>query len=305
MDAYVIIATKGRPKDVYELIGWLQGQTAPARHVVVVGASSSDVEGLSDHPHASSGRLSVMLADRAGLTIQRNRGLEFLKAQGWLDEGPCMVTFFDDDFRPALTWLGEAMRFFQSHPDVVGLTGRVLADGAQGEPLTSADAMDYLAGRREAERHWASGPAVRSLHSLYGCNMAFRDVVVRRFRFDESLPFYGWQEDQDYTGQAARLGRTVYMPHCEGVHLGTRSGRVSGLRFGYSQIANPLYLMRKGTMPAGKAWRFMSRQFAANAVRALRTHAEVDYRGRFRGNVQALADVLTGRCEPGRVIELR
>lgn len=304
MDAYVIIATKGRAKDVYELIGWLQGQTLAARHVVVVGAQADDVTGLAAHPHAASGRLSVMLAERAGLTVQRNHGLNFLADQGWLDKGPCMVAFFDDDFRPALNWLEEARRFFETQPDVVGLTGRVLADGAQGDPLTSADAMDYLTGRREPERHWASGPTVRSLHSLYGCNMAFRDVVVRRCRFDESLPFYGWQEDQDYTGQAARMGRTVYMPHCDGVHLGTRSGRVSGLRFGYSQIANPLYLMRKGTMPAGKAWRFMSRQLAANAVRSLIRHAEVDYRGRFRGNMQALADVMTGRCSPGRVVDL-
>lgn len=305
MDAYVIIATKGRPRDVYELVGWLQGQTAPARHVVVVGANPADVDGLADHPHAASGRLSVLLSPRAGLTIQRNVGLDFLASQGWLKDSPCMVTFFDDDFRPGLTWLAEAARFFQAHPDVVGLTGQVLADGAQGQPLTSADAMDYLAGRREAERHWASGPRVRRLHSLYGCNMAFRERVVRQCRFDESLPFYGWQEDQDYTGQAAQLGRNVYMPHCKGVHLGTRSGRVSGLRFGYSQIANPLYLLRKGTMPASKAWRFMSRQLAANAVRSLATHAEIDYRGRFRGNMQALADLLAGRCSPGRVSDFQ
>ena len=40
--------------------------------------------------------------------------------------------------------------------------------------------MDYLAGRRPPERHWASGTTVRRLHSLYGCNMVFRDVVVRQ-----------------------------------------------------------------------------------------------------------------------------
>ena len=32
-----------------------------------------------------------------------------------------------------------------------------------------------------------------------------------------------------------------------GVHLGNKRGRVSGLRFGYSQIANPIYLLQKGT----------------------------------------------------------
>lgn len=304
MDAYVIIATKGRPRDVYELLGWLQAQTAPAQHVVVVGAGPEDVEGLAAHPQAIAGGVTVLLSSRAGLTVQRNTGLNHLEAQGWLDRGPCMVAFFDDDFRPALTWLAEATRFFEASPDVVGLTGCVLADGAQRDPLTSADALEYIERRRPAVPHWASGPTVRDLESLYGCNMVFRDVVVRKCRFDESLPFYGWQEDQDYTGQALRLGRTVYMPTCEGVHLGTRSGRVSGLRFGYSQIANPLYLMRKGTMPRKKAWQFMSRHLAANAVRSLLTHPRVDYRGRFRGNMHALADVLTGRCAPSRVVDL-
>ena len=41
-------------------------------------------------------------------------------------------------------------------------------------------------------------------------------------------------------------GKVVKIDAAFGVHLGTKLGRNSGLRLGYSQIANPLYLARKG-----------------------------------------------------------
>jgi hypothetical protein len=134
--------------------------------------------------------------------------------------------------------------------------------------------------------------------------MAFRDRVVEICEFDESLPLYSWQEDRDYTSQAARLGKTLYHPACRGVHLGMRSGRVSGLRFGYSQIANPVYLMGKGTMEARTAFRFMIKHLSSNTVRAFRRGMDVDYPGRLKGNLYALWDLLNGQCHPMKIEQM-
>jgi hypothetical protein len=101
--------------------------------------------------------------------------------------------------------------------------------------------------------------------------MAFTDTVIRQTRFDVNLPLYGWQEDRDYTDMALRLGRVIYFPDCRGVHLGVKSGRTGGGKLGYSQIANPVYLMKKGTMGYKIGLKFIGRAlppilFAASEI---------------------------------------
>lgn len=304
MDSIVIIATKGRAADAYELLTWLDEQTLPAHHIIVMGADTCDIEGLDRHPSTQSGRVSIRISSRAGLTIQRNAGIDLAKSLGLFESGNYFVSFFDDDFRPEAHWLEQAKKYFMANPDVVGITGHVVADGVHGENITSSDAKAYLRGERPPHQHWASGDAARSLDSLYGCNMAFNHKVMSQCRFDEALPLYGWQEDQDFTGQASRLGRTLYIPHCKGVHLGTKSGRTSGLRFGYSQIANPIYLIKKGTMPKRKAYKFMIKYVLVNTAKSLINHQLVDYPGRLKGNLLALRDLVFGRCDPRRVQQL-
>ena len=80
---------------------------------------------------------------------------------------------------------------------------------------------------------------------------------------------------------------------------------VSGVRFGYSQIANPLYLLRKGTMTVRTSLRFVSRNLLSNTLRSVSGRREVDYAGRLRGNAVAIFDVLRGRSHPMRVVDVR
>jgi GT2 family glycosyltransferase len=306
VQAHVIIATKGRAAQVCELLRWLNLQTVQPASVIVVGVTPDDVEGIAAMPYAA-GNVTVLLTHEAGSCLQRNAGIEHLIDACLIDgdRQRFFVTFFDDDYRPAFDWLQRCRDTFIAHDDVVAVTGHVLADGVHGQSLFDEDALAYIGGKREPEKHWASGDTERVMASMYGCNMAFRDVAIRQCRFDENLPLYGWQEDQDYTAQASRFGRTLYTPACRGVHLGSSSGRVSGLRFGYSQIANPLYLSRKGTMGLRKSARFVLRHLLANGAKGVRVHPRVDYRGRLRGNLMAIVDCLRGRCDPRRVLELQ
>ena len=89
-----------------------------------------------------------------------------------------------------------------------------------------------------------------------------------------------------------------------GVHRGVSSGRMPGTRLGYSQIANPVYLMRKGTMGAGHALGLMARNFVANHVKAVAPEKHIDRRGRMRGNWLALAHAAQGRMSPEKVLQL-
>jgi hypothetical protein len=73
---------------------------------------------------------------------------------------------------------------------------------------------------------------------------------------------------------------------------------------GYSQIANPLYLVRKGTVPPRFAFNLALRNLVANAVKSPRPEPNVDRFGRLRGNLIALVDIARGRSHPRRALEL-
>ncbi len=299
---HVVVATKGRAAATAILCDYLARQTVRPTSVVIVGSEAADVAGLAD---ADTGlNLRIVVAGAAGASLQRNRALTALFDGDDAPADDALIAFFDDDYRPADDWLAQAARFMAEHPDVVGLTGTMLGDGVKSDALTEADAADLIAGRAAPRRHWASGAEVREIVALYGCNMAVRARALRSERFDENLPLYSWQEDMDLSGRIVRFGRVVYLPLCRGVHLGSKSGRTSGVRLGYSQVANPIYLARKGSCRPARALRFAGRALLANGVRSVRTHRLFDYRGRFAGNLIALGDLLRGRLDPRRILEL-
>ena len=77
--------------------------------------------------------------------------------------------------------------------------------------------------------------------------------------------------DRDLNARlVARYGQVVSAKQLEGVHLGTKVGRSPGVRLGYSQIANPVYLMRKRTMSVRHASIQIGRNLIANLVKAWR-----------------------------------
>ena len=271
------------------MIERLRRQTRPADRIVVVAVCDADLEGLS-----AAGPVEIHFGPR-GSCHQRNHGLAQLPA----DAGT--VVFFDDDFLPADDYLAEATALLRTRPEIAGATGRVIADGVMGPGITFEAAELLL-----AEDALATPKAgdLRPMRALYGCNMAIRGESLGNLRFDEALPLYAWQEDIDFSARVGRRGALVASDHLAGVHMGEKIGRTSGRRLGYSQIANPVYLMGKGTMPRDLALRNMSGNVAANLLRSLRPEPYVDRRGRLLGNLLAVRDHLTGRLDPRRILEM-
>lgn len=297
----LIVATKGRPAEVSMLIEHLSAQNVKPQVVVIVGSSHEDVSSVSAMT-SNSFKMAVVISDVAGITFQRNEGLRWLIRHELLDSDS-LVIFFDDDFRPAEDWIQKCSELMEKNIDVVGLTGLVLADGAQSGAIDEDQSTLFLEGKIPPTPHWASGPQ-REIDSVYGCNMAFRGSVMLQCKFDENLPLYSWQEDRDMTGQVGRFGKVLFVPSCRGVHLGSKGGRTSGLRFGYSQIANMFYMFRKGTTSSYHLRRFVTRALVSNSARSIYTKRNVDYFGRLRGNLIAIFDLMRGRVDPRRILDL-
>jgi GT2 family glycosyltransferase len=132
--------------------------------------------------------------------------------------------------------------------------------------------------------------------------MACRLEMSRRgIVFDEALPQYGWLEDVDFSRRLARHGRIVKLSDARGVHLGSKAGRTAGLKYGYSQIANPLYRVKKGTFSWPRAAEQMARNIAMNLVRSVVPEPYIDRRGRLYGNMLGLVDALRGAADPKRI----
>ena len=283
------IPTVGRASILRETLRELGGQVRPPDRIIVCGTKPADVEGAADTVPG----VSVLLHE-PGLPRQRNA---VVTAAADAD----IVVFFDDDFLPDPGYLAAIEDHMVKDGRIVVATGLVIADGIGGPGFSAAEGRAIL--RRDPE----GGDRVTPAFCGYGCNMAVRLAPMREHQvtFDERLPLYGWQEDVDFSRRLAAFGTVVRIEAARGVHLGVKLGRGSGVRLGYSQVANPLYLARKRCgYPLSRAVAHLARNIAKNVVRATWPEPFVDRRGRLRGNLLALRDLIGGRMVPERILEL-
>ena len=305
MHITVGIPTRGRPEVLAHSLACVIQQSRPPQQIIVAYSDPADVLGIAEQYSQVH-----LLRTEAGLCRQRNAILQAVQESvGALqdldqqEEG--VVLFLDDDFFLHRDYLRELRKAFGLHDDVVVATGTLLADGIKGPGLTVAKADEILAMAEAAGT--LESQEITPAFNAYGCNMALRLGPIRKhgLRFDEALPLYGWYEDIDMSRRLAHYGRVVRISSALGVHLGTKRGRISGVRLGYSQVANPIYLMRKGLYPWARAGRSIGRNMTANVVRSLMPEKYIDRRGRLRGNLIALGDLLRGRPHPKRILELQ
>lgn len=287
----VVVASLGRPELVGQMASLMKEQTS--RPEMLLFSVVSD----ADYPLdlEQSGRLQV-IKGKKGLCAQRNNALE------WLARRYDIVVFYDDDFVPSRYSIERIRQFFAAHPEVAGATGNVLQDGINSRGISFRQAKEIL--RKHEEENFSPLCIVMEMQGLYGCNMAFRASAIGDLRFDERLKLYAWQEDIDFAARVGKRGRIVKTFAFAGVHLGEKTSRTPGMRLGYSQIINPSYLVRKGTMRKSFAARLMIRNLLANHLKSIRPEPWVDRWGRAKGNWIGLLDLVRGRLTPERIESL-
>lgn len=280
------IITMRRPAILAETLRDLGHQTVRPERIIVCATDPADAPELPAH--------AVFILCEPGTSVQRNRLIDAA-------EGCDLLVFFDDDFIPEPGYLAATAAAFAADRAIIVTTGTVLADGATGPGITLAEGRAIVAALGPAPDA-TPGPA----YNGYGCNMAVRLATVRAtgVRFDERMPFYAWYEDIDFTRRLGAGGRICVLPAARGVHLGTKTGRGSGVRLGYAQMVNPIHIARNGGYHWGRALRSVARHLAINALRSLRPEPYVDRRGRLRGNLVGVADLLRGRVDPSRAARL-
>lgn len=284
------IATRGRPAILMETLRTLDRQVRKPDRILICYTAEADVTGVREScPEAE------LFLSSPGSACQRN---VLLRSAADCD----VVLFLDDDFLLAPAYVGVTIQVMEADPAIAVVTGTVIADGAKGPGLSVEGGLRRLQQDAAPENDLATIPWFNG----YGCNMAIRMSIVRehRIEFDERLPLYAWYEDMDFTRRVGAYGRTVKLLGARGVHLGTKVGRTSGRRLGYSQVANPIYLARKGSFPWSNTLRSIGRNLLMNCILSVRPESYIDRRGRLWGNVRALLDLLKGSITPERILEL-
>ena len=287
----VIIASLGRPDLLNGMIERMEAQTVAPGLLLFSTVSPQDLP----EDFVETERVKAIFGPK-GLTRQRNAAIDYV------GDSHDIILFYDDDFVPSLQAVENTARFFAAHPDVVGATGDVLADGINTTGISREDACRIVA-ERDARGDYPTG-ILAERYGLYGCNMAYRTAAIGDIRFDERLRLYGWQEDIDFAAALLGRGRIVKTLAFAGVHQGSKHGRTPGLRLGYAQVINPLYLVRKGTMRRNYAIKLIARNMLANHLRSFSPEPWVDRFGRAKGNWVGLLDAMRGRLTPERIEEL-
>jgi GT2 family glycosyltransferase len=285
----VVVASAGRPELLAEAIESLSAQTA----VDFVGVASVPDELSLPTDRSLLGGWKVLTGVR-GAAAQRNAGLDAV-------QGVDVVAFFDDDSVVRADYLANALRFLDTHPGYLGLTGHVLIDGATAGEVDRETAAAALAGSATAgdSGRW------RPSRELYGCNFVVRMSGAPHLRFDDRLPLYSWLEDHDFARRLMKFGPLARLDDCVIVHRGVGSGgRQAHMRLGYSQVMNPIYLARKGSFPVWLAAEQLFRPTAKNALLSVGGSSAAWRRERLRGNGVAARDIFRGRITPERIVDL-
>jgi len=286
----VVIASANRATALEETVSCVLRQSRRPAEIVL---SVPQGEG---HVSASTARLPdvKIIRGEVGLTRQRNRAVDALAAEIEL------VAFLDDDVELRNDYLSAIARAFCERPDVVFLRGHMVVNGlaCNGSERTRARAL--LADDMRVHAGDQAPLQLDLITSIdaYGATMSVRRAAFDVVRFDERLPLYGYMEDLDFAQQCAHIGKLAYCHNARLVHLFMPSGRIPGIRMGFSQVANPLYLWRKGTLPSRVLCRVLMRHLAANALKSMLPRQPIDRRGRLLGNLMALRSAALGRVAP-------
>jgi GT2 family glycosyltransferase len=288
----IVVASLGRAHILAEFLSMVRRQSRRPDELVLSVVRETDLPTDLDRSNLPVN----LLFGSPGSCIQRNRGIDYLT------DRTDIILFLDDDFWMCDRYL-EVLENIFLDPTIVCVTGHVVADGATTPGFQPIDAERILS------QYASSLPAVpkfteRNVADAYGCNMAFRSTALERIRFDERLPLYGWQEDVDFSARTRSIGRVIWTDALWGVHLGTKIGKTSGLRFGYSQAVNPFYLVSKGNMTLSRACLLLFKNMAANIRGCVIREHHIDRWGRLRGNLLGLGHLLLGRIDPEFILRL-
>jgi len=264
----------------------LKQDTLPGR--LIIADASDDHEPVRNEVHEISKQLHfnntiVIRSDAPNVARQRNIGLQFVDAP--------VVMFPDDDSMWYQGFASNVLSIYKS--DVRRQVGGVSGVGVRTPPpeleqptykksgfVTAKSALQPYRNHIEnrffphpfgliAAATWTDdidvvdGVISRRIPHIRGFRMSFRTDAIREVGFDEILGYgvgYAYHEDLDVSLRLERLGYAlVSAERAKVCHYAFPGPRAMGYNYGFSTIANCVYVCRKTIGRDTKIYPFLER----------------------------------------------
>jgi glycosyltransferase involved in cell wall biosynthesis/GT2 family glycosyltransferase len=248
----VVVPTLGRPevlRDTLTTIG--RCDPGPLEVIVVDGDSRGSGRAVVEHLRGSPVPI-VYMASEAGLTKQRNAGIEAVEGD--------VTVFFDDDVSVACNVFSVLARVYEDD-SIVGATGVVIDPINQRLVGQHSPLRRFLPGggaegtftRFGYPRRVLRRDVERDVELMEGCFMSARTSLAREVGFDEALTGYALAEDEDFAYRLSRRGRIRYVPEARIHHHKIGHSSRAARPFGRAVVVNRAYLFRKNFAPTRTA----------------------------------------------------
>lgn len=293
MNVIIVIVTVGRREVLRLLLQYLNSNFSREAFskIIVVGTENEDFP----QEYFKSTK-DLFIFSPKGMTVQRNVGMQIA-----MDHGADVITFLDDDFLPHKDYFRQISELFSSMLEISMADGDVIADGRSSIGYTFQEGIKLLSGI-DSSKH--NQKKIMRISSAYGCNMSVRVSLIEDTKFDEKLPLYSWLEDLDFSLKMSKKGPIVRDYSLKGVHLSNKKGRSNEIRYGYSQVINPIHIFLNNDLDLLKCLKFIFLPFFANIWKFYIPEPWVDRRGRLKGNLIAFLHIIKGRIDPTYIFNL-
>lgn len=257
----VIICTRNRTEDLLLMLASLKEQTVPPTEIIIIDSSTTPVtenESVSALWNAAQFASHLLYKHtRPSLTYQRNQGVKVATGE--------VLYFFDDDVVLSPHYLEEMNETFIAHPSYAGGMGTVTPLAPYKPWVNILRALFFLQRNYSHGNFTASGmsthaygdPHFKHVEVLGGCCMAYRSVVFKKYSFDETLEYYGYMEDCDFSYRVSRSWTLFYNPRAVLEHRQSPLGRDAVIDNKAMFIANYTYLFFKNFYPTN-SWRILA-----------------------------------------------
>lgn len=246
----VIVCTKDRRSDLRDFLDSLVSQIRKPDELLIIDASEREEDIESMVKSKVSGNICPVkyYKTRPNLAFQRNF------AVSKLDERCEIVSFFDDDVVLDPNYISSAMEVFEKGggPDIAGVSGKISNARETGAKLIQKFFCLYSSKKG---RILKSGFNVRNLDGLNepvfiewmpGGMATYRKSIFSNFRFDEYYSRNGaGREDLDFSFKVSRRYKLLFIPNAVLEHKESGISRISEEQFGYIQVVERYYFIKK------------------------------------------------------------
>jgi glycosyltransferase involved in cell wall biosynthesis len=189
IDVSIVIPIRNRATDLRRCLDSLAEQSYPLTRIEILICDDGSTEPLE--PTIDVGRkrglpLRHLRQEPAGPAAARNLGIRAARGE--------LIAMTDSDTIPDRFWLGSLIEALSSHPEAVGVEGRVQANNeGEFEPL-------------------GEGPVNLDGGVFLTCNCAYRrSALVAAGGFDETFPFPAY-EDTELAARISEFGPIIWQP---------------------------------------------------------------------------------------------